>query len=109
MTKYRTVSNGYWDYLQYEIEYKFLFFWTKTKWEYVWKPYCDKSTGTYLAGKDDKYVNTLKDGNLEHFVESWPNIEKYFLQAKIRQEELEKIHKDYDNGIEEKKNKITYL
>ena len=109
MTKYRTISNGHWDYLQYEVEYKYLFFWTRKRWEYVWKPYCDKATGTYYSGEYNSYISSLKDGNLEEFVQKWPNIEEYFEQAKLRQAELVKIYHEYRKKLEEKKNKITYL
>jgi len=112
MTKYRTISNGYWDYLQYEIEYKekhiFCKTKTKTKWENVWKPYCDKSTGKYYGQKQDQYINSLND-DIKNFVQKWSNIEEYFIQSKIKQEELVKIYKEYNRSIEEKKNKITYL
>lgn len=109
MTKYRTISNGHWDYLQYEVEYKFFFFWTRKNWEYVWKPYCDKATGDYYGSEDNCYINSLRDGNLEKFVQRWPNIEEYFEQAKLEEVKLIKIHDEYQKQIEEKKNRITYL
>ncbi len=109
MTKYRTISNGHWDYLQYEVEYKYLFFWTRKRWEYVWKPYCHKVYGASLTSDNDIYINSLNDGNLREFVQKYPNIEEYFERAKLRQAELVKIHNDYNNKIEEKKNVVTYL
>ena len=108
-TKYRIVSNGHWDYLQYEVEYKYLYFWTRKRWEYVWKPYCDKTTGTSLTSEWNIYINSLEDGNLEKFAKLWTNVEDYFIQAKVRQKELEKIYEEHRNKIEENKKKIVYL
>jgi len=107
MTKYRTVNNGHWDYLQYEAEYKFLFFWTKTKWIYIWKPHYNEISEPFFIGDADKYINNLKDGDLKDFVKQWPNIKDYFVQAKIKQVEL--IKKYNETKIELEKNKITYL
>ena len=93
MTKYRIVSNGYQHYLQYEITYKFLWFWTKTRWECVPKPYCNMTTGTNFCSGDDIYINTLSSDNLEKFVEQWPDIEPYLKITEKNQELLEAEYK----------------
>ena len=107
-TKYRTINNGYWDYLQYEIKYKFLFFWTLKKWEYVWKPYCDITFGRRLTSENYLYINSLND-DIDKFVKRWTNIEEYFINADLRQKELEKIYEEHQNEIEKKKKKVVYL
>ena len=48
MTKYRIVSDGYAEHLQYLYEKKVFFFFTVKKWRYIWYPYYDKIWGRSL-------------------------------------------------------------
>ena len=45
MTKYRIVSDGYAEHLQYLRERKFLFFFSVRYWCYIWRPYYDRIWG----------------------------------------------------------------
>lgn len=111
MTKYRTVSNGYWEYLQYEYEYKYLFFFKKTKWLYVWYPYYDKITGRYYLDcpSDYGYVNSLRGIRPDEFVKTWPEIDAYFKWATEEQNRLVKISEDHWSGVNNKKNEVRYF
>ena len=111
MTKYRTVSNGYWEYLQYEHEYRFLYFWKKREWRYVWWPYYDKVTGRYYVDcpSDRGYVNSLRGITPKKFVEKYPDINEYFKWATEEQEKLVNESKEYWKEINERKTKIKYL
>jgi hypothetical protein len=108
-TKYRSISNGHWDFLQYEKEYTFLFFFKRKKWVNVWKPYYDKHYGRGLdiTGADQSV--TSLGNNLEEFAQKWPNIEDYFQWASLRQTELVMKVNDYWKERNSKKGKITNL
>ena len=109
MTKYRIVSNGYWHYLQYEIIYKFLWFWIKIRWEYVPKAYCNQTTGSYNCSDENIFVNTLSGDNLEKFVEQWPDIEPYLKITEKNQEFLEAEYEKNKEEIKKKKEEIIYI
>jgi len=92
MTKYRAVSNGHYDELEYERETHFLFFKLKS-WRPVWRPYYDEIWGRQL-GFAVKFINETNT-NLKNFTTKWPDIKKYFEWAFEEQEELEeKVNKE---------------
>lgn len=107
-TKYRTINNGHWDYLQYQVERKTWWGGTKNEWHYVWKPYYDEVSGR-SACDDSLYINSLRDGNLEKFVEKYPDIEDYFNMIRPKQEALEQKSREWRKKYEEKKDTIKYL
>jgi len=109
MTKYRITSNGYWHYLQYEITYKILWFWTTTRWEYVPKPFCNMTTGTNLYSDDDVFINTLSGDNLEKFIKQWPDIEPCLKITEKNQELLEVEYEKRREEIRKKKEEIIYV
>lgn len=87
-TQYRTISNGYWEFLQYLTTKPYFVFWKKEVWSYVWKPYFHRSYGREDITGSDTFICSLHE-NLEKFVEKWPNIEDYFKSARVEQERLE--------------------
>lgn len=103
MTKYRKISNGHWDFLQYRKEKKILWLFSYHKWEYVWKPYYDKIWGRGLDCSGTKgYVNSL-NCNLTSFINKWTNIEDYFQEAKKEQTLLEDKANKYHKDLQERK------
>jgi len=106
MTKYRTVSNGYYDELEYQKEFKFLFF-KRNSWHSVWRPYYDEIWGRTLDYRHN-YINSINT-NIKDFVTKWPNIKNYFDWALEEQEKLEeKINKERIK-IELKKQEVKYF
>jgi len=99
-TQYRSVSNGYYGFLEYKKEYKFLFlrfyFWNR-----IWKPFFDRILERNYSEKY-LYVCSLKD-NFDSFIKTWPYIENYFEYAEIKQKELEEIAKIENRKIENRK------
>lgn len=111
MTKYRTVNNGHWEVLQYEVvtNHKFLWRkWTTSTWKYVWKPYYDKFYGRNDGCGDHTYINSLRD-DIKKFIEMYPDVEEYFKISRIKQKELEDIANKFLKEIEDKKNQINYI
>lgn len=109
-TKYRTISNGYFKFLQYEKEVEFLFFKWKV-WSYVFRPYYHRITGrnNFIHRNEYKcYVNSFED-NLINFVERYPYIDEYFEYAYKRQSELELEAKEYNSKLNSQKNKVHYF
>lgn len=89
MTEYRKINNGYWYFLQYKKQKRFLWVFKYYKWVSVWKPYYDEHWGRSLDPTGaDCYVSSLSN-NLEAFVEKWVDIEDYFIQAQKEQYALE--------------------
>lgn len=116
-TFYRTISDGFNDYLQYATLKRFLF-WKWLKWEYVWRPYCDEVTGRHLGypGPDDPkgvqgstlFVNS-SNTDLRKFVLTFPIINHYFIGSKIEQKRLEAINAEYWRKKNERVGKVSQV
>lgn len=106
-TKYRTVSNGHWDFLQYLVVKKFLWF-KFEEWEYVPKPYYCTFTGRSDSTGSDIYINSL-NSNLSKFVTDYPCIDEYLKYYNIEQDKLEVNVTKKQNEYEAKKNTIHYF
>lgn len=110
-TKYRIINNGYFEWLQYLKETKFLFFFTYKKWHYVWKPYYDKIKGRDDILGYDTYINNSRDiysNSCETHIKRYPYIEEYFKWANARQAELVAKASAYWKKIESNRSKIKY-
>ena len=106
MTKYRAVSNGYYDELEYEKETHFLFFKRKS-WCPVWRPYYNEIWGRQL-GFQDKFITGINT-NLKDFTTKWPEIKDYFKLAWEEQEKLEeKVNKKREER-EKKRQDVKYF
>lgn len=106
MTKYRIISNGYWEYLQYATEHRFL--WHKyVKWHYVPKPCYDS-----VWGRDwlDEYlfVNSLED-SIEGFIKEYPDINAYWPIFNEKQRKLEEEVRVEREKIENRKSEVKYF
>jgi hypothetical protein len=106
-TKYRIVNNGYWDFIQYEIEHKFLWFkWSE--WSYVWRPYYCEFMGRFDSTGADTYICSINT-NIENFVNKYPDISVYFELASKEQEEIESKVRQKINERNERQQVIKYL
>ncbi len=108
MTEYRSINDGYNNYLEYLYEYKYLFFFTKHKWQRIWKPYYDTIYGRDIFDDSDLLVcgrnNALKD-----FVKKWPDIQDYFEWANHEQDKLVKKSDDWHTELYKDRGKIEYF
>jgi len=108
-TKYRTISDGYKEYLQYERKTHFLFIFTVYKWTYIWRPYYDQIWGRSLDTTcSDTYICSYNT-YFKDFIEKYPHIEDYFTWADEEQKRLEHIANEEKKEIEEKKDTVKYL
>jgi hypothetical protein len=109
MTKYRAISDGHTEHLQYLKERKFLFLFTVKSWCYIWRPYYDTIFGRTLdVCKYDTYICSYNT-NLGHFKSKYTDIDEYFRWASKEQERLElKANKEKEK-TNKKKGKIRYL
>lgn len=106
-TKYRTVSNGHWDYLQYLVVKKFL--WIKyDEWHYVPKPYYRTFTGREDPNGSYTLLNSLYD-NLDDFMNKYPYIDEYLKIYETKQAELEDNAHKKRQEYEDKKNRVRYF
>lgn len=111
-TKYRAVSNGHWELLQYEAEvtnlFKRLFGCTK-EWRYVPRAYYHKTYGRGLDSTGfDTRVNSLKN-DLEWFVQAYPDITEYFKVFEAEQALLEAEVAAERAETEARKSNIRYF
>lgn len=106
-TKYRTVSNGHWDYLQYLVVKKFLCF-KFEEWNYIPKPYYNTFTGRSDPNGSHTLLNSLYD-NPEGFMNKYPYIDEYLKIYEARQAELEAEANKELHKYETKKNTIRYF
>ena len=108
-TRYRRISNGHWDFLQYEKEVPHLIFFKKKKWFYVPRPYYDTFWGRSLDSiGDDTYVNSLKE-NLDMFAKKLGNIEDYFEFFNEQQAALVQKALEYQAEIEKKRGTVKNI
>jgi hypothetical protein len=104
-TEYRSISNGYIDFLQYRRITKYLFGLFKRKsWKYV--PFPSLSTLDFAGYKT--FVNT-NNTKLEAFIKKWPNIKDYLIWAKEEQKRLEKKEAEKAAELKAKKGVIKIL
>ena len=107
-TRYRRLSDGHQDFLQYEKEVRYLIFFKKKKWFYIPRPYYH----TYY-GRDDMFgyetfVCAL-NSNLDRFAERWVDIKDYLKHYGENQTKLEDAARDYRTNIEKKKGTVKYM
>jgi hypothetical protein len=111
MTHYRAVSNGQWDWLEYEAEERFLFFRWKT-WKPVPKAYCRwpyPRDHFALVGRDpDCYVNSC-DENIADFIRKWPDIGDYMAHFAKAQGELNAKWNAKEREYEKKRGTVRPL
>jgi hypothetical protein len=103
MTKYRTISDGYCERLQYlTMEKTFFGLRKKLVWAYVFHPYYHRS-----YGRDDvlfhKTCVCSYNETLATFPKRWPEISKYFEWASKEQSRLENIVHQKDAAVERKR------
>ena len=109
MTKYRIVSDGYAEHLQYLKERKFLFFFTVRSWCYIWRPYYDRIWGRSLDScLYDTYISSYNT-NFDRFTSEYKCISKYFEWASKKQRLLEKEANKENEKINKRKSEVTYL
>lgn len=112
-TKYRTINNGYYDILQYQVKSppKWWQFSSKLEWEYVPRPFFHKVYGraSYLPGIEAIVnISSFKD-NLEEFVAKYPNINEYWSVFDKEQAALEAKAAEQDQEITTNKLKVRYF
>lgn len=111
-TKYRTVSNGYWNWLEYQDHsFNWLGFRIK-KWKRVPKPYYDKIWGRSLGDVSDtatdSWVNSLDD-NIENFVKANPDIFDYLVKTWAYIAKAEQQAYERRQAIAQSNGEINYL
>lgn len=106
-TKYRTISNGHWDFLQYLVIKKFL--WIKIEeWHYVPKPFYRTFSGRPDSIESNTHINSLNDYPSD-FVNKYPYIDEYLKIYETEQAELENKADKKIQEYETKKNTIHYF
>lgn len=99
VTKYRTLDDGYFNYLQYE---------KNGKWERIPKPYYSRWGGT-SPYSSDMHVCDLHDDRISDFIENWPDIEDYLTYCS---DEIKRKKHKVDLEIEKqeaRKGTVKYL
>lgn len=102
-TKYRLISDGHFEYLQY-LKITKVLFWNFKRWRCIPKPYCDLVSGTTFSFSG---YYTLVTG--DNIAKNFPNIEDYWPVYKKEQQELVDKHKEYWKTINERKNTVTEI
>lgn len=107
-TKYRTISNGHWNFLQYLVVKKFLWF-KFDEWNYVPTPYYDIIWGRDLDSTgSDRFINSLHH-DIEEFVNKYPYIDEYLKIYESKQAVLEAEVRKERQKYENKKNTVHYF
>lgn len=115
-TRYRTVSNGYWELLQYEVVKTYTVgFWffkktiEKRNWYYVPRPYYDEIWGRSLdCVLSDTVINSLNT-NLDQFVKDYPDINDWFKVYDKKQTKLVEQVKEKRAARAEREKKVRYF
>ena len=108
-TTYRSKSNGYNNFLQYNDPVRLLFgLIVINRWKYIWQPYYDNIYERTDIDGSKTFVNSYSR-DLKGFIEQYPFIEEYFKWAKKEQARLEKKAENYWKEINEKRGEITML
>lgn len=107
-TKYRIVSNGYQQYLEY-LKITKGFFLDSEKWCRVWKPHYDEIFGRDYACLDWYLYVEGSEYELKDFTEKWPNIDEYFKYAEIEQAKLEEEVKKKREERKRRSKEVKYL
>ena len=113
-TRYRTVNNGYWELLQYEVvETYTVGFWFLKKtlerkyWAYVPRPFYDEFYGRFDPVRSDTTVNSLKN-NLDQFVKDYPDITEYWKVYEKQQAVLVEQAKAKNEAYRQRKKNVKY-
>ena len=106
-TRYRTVSNGHWEFLQYAMEFKIIWF-KFTIWEYVYKPYYSSIFGRYDSTGVDTIVNSLHN-NISNFISNYPDISMYLAWSVNEQKRLESEAAKEEEERYQRAGRVTYL
>lgn len=107
-TKYRIVSDGYQQYLEYLVTTEILF-WKHEKWCRVWKPHYDEIFGRDYVSLDWYLYVEGSDDELKEFTNKWSNIEEYFKWAECEQTKLEEEVKIKREERKRRSEKVKYL
>ena len=115
-TRYRTISNGYWEILQYEVVQTYTVgFWFLKKtverkyWADVPRPYYDEIWGRNLdAVKSDTVVTSLKY-DLNRFVKDYPDIKVWLEDYDKKQAELVENARKKRAERDENRRKVRYF
>jgi hypothetical protein len=108
MTEYRTINDGYWDFLQYKVIKKN--FWGKEKetWEYVLDARFDNIDNIQNYFDFDRLVCSLNH-NLKSWVNTYPDISMWISKREQLIEEHRAKRNAFDKEKESKRGKINYL
>lgn len=101
-TKYRVISDGYRNYLQYEIKTTFLGYKVQSEWKYI--PHMD-SISEIIPSEDDYYINEYNYDNFDAFVQKYPSITDYLceweIKKKLFEQNLNKKHQQKTTIVKE--------
>ena len=108
MTEYRTINDGYWDFLQYKITKKN--FWGKTVEK--WLDIRDARFSRIYMLEDffgfDRYVCSYNH-NLTQWIKQYPDVNMWFVERERLIQENSKKRYELSKRIEDNKGKINYL
>lgn len=105
-TKYRIVSDGYCNFLEYLDESENWLGIKRNNWN---KIQSIKTAGELIYCGDYSFFVSEAHWDLEQFVKKYPDIQAYFDLLKVKIDELRQKLKEREEIREEKKKKITYL
>jgi len=110
MSRYRTTSNGFWEFLEYSVQGKFLW-WTYEAWRRIPRPYYNWLEGRANAfglSSNELYVNSLHE-NLKDFVSMYPDISAYWPAYTVAQAKIEESVRVENSKIARRKTEVKYL
>lgn len=115
-TRYRTISNGQWEFLQYEVPVTNWFLrllGIKTwGWRYVPRPYYPSSNFAikwHHVSSADLYINNCYDKDLSKFVEMYPDISDYWPVYWSKMSELARQYRQNEMLVDESEDEVRYF
>lgn len=93
-TKYRVYNDGYWNYLQYEVNTTVLGYKVQSEWKYI--PHMD-SISEKIPTEHDYYISGNNCEEFDEFVQKYPSITDYLCEYEIAKKLFEQKLKDKYN------------
>lgn len=107
-TKYRLVSDGYYNYIQYAVERKFLW-WKWTTWGNVPNYNIAEVIDSKGLHRQLLYLNSRHTSDLEEFPNKYPHIDDYFAVLKEKRDAFFAKNNSDAEVAELKKQWVKYL
>lgn len=113
-TEYRTIHDGYKEFLQYKTggekkSFLGIKYTSRVKWCNIWRPYYHPTWGRDIDFTGSNTHITSHRYHLEDFAKKWEYIEDYFLWASREQKRLEDEVEAKNKEVSDNKGKTHYL